>query len=145
MRVICVTEPKYTSPIANKKSHIAFMPAVVIAAGIALSSLMESSHMPMMMHASDKVLHGAAYALLEIALMGAFLYLRCTRIDVYVLTGIVVMAYGALMEVLQYYCTVTRSAEWLDLLADFLGALVGMAVVVFIETMKSRYHERKHP
>ena len=45
---------------------------------------------------------------------------------VLVLLGL--LAYGALIEILQSF-TPTRSAEWLDLLADALGILVGWLIV----------------
>ncbi len=35
---------------------------------------------------------------------------------------------GALMELLQAYATTTRSGEWLDLLADTVGVLLGTAI-----------------
>lgn len=40
------------------------------------------------------------------------------------------LAYGALIEVLQSF-TPTRSAEWLDLVADGMGILVGWALYSF--------------
>ncbi len=38
------------------------------------------------------------------------------------------VALGGLMELLQAYCTTTRSGEWLDFWADSLGVLLGTAV-----------------
>src|SRR5665811_2129310 len=43
-------------------------------------------------------------------------------------TLLALLAYGALIEILQSF-TPTRSAEWLDLLADCLGIVVGWGVV----------------
>ena len=40
-------------------------------------------------------------------------------------------AYGLLMEVLQRYCTVSRTGELSDLMADMGGALLGV-IVCFI-------------
>ena len=37
-------------------------------------------------------------------------------------------AMGGLLELIQAYCTTTRSGEWLDFWADSLGALLGTAV-----------------
>lgn len=42
--------------------------------------------------------------------------------------AIILLAYGALIEILQSF-TPTRSAEWLDLLADCLGILLGWGLV----------------
>ena len=35
---------------------------------------------------------------------------------------------GGLMELMQAYCTTTRSGEWLDFCADTVGVLMGTAV-----------------
>jgi VanZ family protein len=35
---------------------------------------------------------------------------------------------GGLMELLQAYCTTTRSGEWLDFWADSIGVLLGTAI-----------------
>ena len=40
-------------------------------------------------------------------------------------TFIFLTAMGGLLELIQAYCTTTRSGEWLDFLADSLGALLG--------------------
>ena len=48
-----------------------------------------------------------------------------------------VSLYGGLMELLQHYCTLTRSGEWIDLLADFIGALIGVVLVFVIKKSKS--------
>jgi VanZ family protein len=73
----------------------------------------------------DKLNHAAAFTTLAaVALLGygpAWLRIAAA-----------LMAYGGLIEVLQFF-TVTRSAEWGDLLADAVGIgsglLLGMAVV----------------
>ena len=46
MQETFVTEPKYISPIVNLKSYMAFLPAVLVAAGIAILSLWENPQMP---------------------------------------------------------------------------------------------------
>lgn len=38
------------------------------------------------------------------------------------------VALGGLMELLQAYCTTTRSGEWLDFWADSVGVLLGYAL-----------------
>jgi len=55
------------------------------------------------------------------------------------------LAYGALIEILQSF-TPTRSAEWLDLLADGLGILLGwgaMRLQVWIASMPSSLHDHQ--
>ena len=43
-------------------------------------------------------------------------------------TFIFLTAMGGLLELIQAYCTTTRSGEWLDFWADSVGALLGTAV-----------------
>ena len=47
------------------------------------------------------------------------------------------LAYGALIEILQYF-TPARSAEWLDLFADCLGILLGWGLIRLTEDVSSR-------
>lgn len=51
----------------------------------------------------------------------------------YIYVCALVSLYGGLMELLQHYCTLTRSGEWIDLLADFIGALIGVVLVFVIK------------
>ena len=45
---------------------------------------------------------------------------------------------GGLMELLQAYCTTTRSGEWLDFWADTVGVLLGNAVGLLMLLLRSR-------
>jgi VanZ family protein len=47
------------------------------------------------------------------------------------------LAYGALIEIMQSF-TPNRSAEWLDLLADSLGILLGWMLIRFLANTKHR-------
>ena len=44
----------------------------------------------------------------------------------FTLVGMILL--GGLMELLQAYCTTTRSGEWLDFWADSIGVLLGSGV-----------------
>lgn len=131
-REICVMEPKYTSPIVAKKSYLAFIPAVLVAAGIAVASLWEYPIVPNELMGSDKVLHGLMYALLSATLMGAFVFIRRARISMYVYVIIACTCYGALMEVLQRFCTFYRTGEMADIYADSLGAIIGALFIALL-------------
>lgn len=105
---------------------MAYIPAVLVAVGIAVLSLMERPDRIMVVHASDKVLHGLMYALWAVTVMLGALVNGHRRWSAYAAVIIFVTAYGALMEWLQYTCTVSRSGEWLDIAANFIGAVVGV-------------------
>ncbi len=42
-----------------------------------------------------------------------------------ILAVIAMIALGGLMELMQAYCTTTRSGEWLDFWADSIGVIIG--------------------
>ena len=44
---------------------------------------------------------------------------------------------GGLMELLQAYCTTTRSGEWFDFWADTVGVLLGNAVGLLMKSLRS--------
>ena len=115
---------------------MAFMPAVIVAAGIAVLSLAEAGEMPSV-RLNDKLVHGVMYLVLALALMGGFVYIKRARKTFYILTCVIATLYGALMELLQHWCTRTRSADVIDLLADFLGALIGVLLLVVITKLRN--------
>lgn len=107
---------------------LAYLPAVFIAAGIAILSLSEQAPQLLPPSASDKLLHGLAYCVLAFSLVFAFVFRRTSLIRHYAYSFLLTIAYGALIELLQYWCTSTRTAEWGDFLADVVGALVGILI-----------------
>lgn len=142
MQATSVTVSKYTCPIVLNRSHMTYLPAVLLTVGIAIMSLTESTHMPSV-SLNDKLLHGAMYALLAVtwALPLRKLSTFNFHLSTYIICG--VTAYGALMEILQRFCTLTRSGEMADLLADFLGAFVGTMIVLLFEISRSRHLDKK--
>ena len=105
------------------------MPAVLLTAGIAILSLTESTHMPAV-SVSDKLMHGVMYLLLAIS------WMIPVRRPVWVCLAVTL--YGGLLELLQYACTLTRSGEWMDLLADFLGALIGVLLMILFQWLHAK-------
>ena len=126
--MICVTEPKFTYPIVRSRSYMNYIPAVCITVGIAIMSLTESSYMPSV-SLNDKVIHALLYAVLA-----ASWWLAIKR-PVWIIVGVTL--YGALLELLQHYCTLTRSGEWLDLLADFVGATIAIILAILWQRLST--------
>lgn len=79
---------------------------------------------------SDKLMHGVMYLLLAVS------WMIPVRRPVWVCLAVTL--YGGVLELLQYACTLTRSGEWMDLLADFLGALLGVLLMILFQ----RLHEK---
>ena len=55
------------------------------------------------------------------------------RLLLWAVAGMVML--GGLMELMQAYCTTTRSGEWLDFWADSLGVLVGTAIGLLMNVL----------
>lgn len=91
--------------------------------------------MPSAFTLSDKVIHAVMYAFLAAAWMVPVMRRRRGWM-VYVCVCAAVTAYGGLIEALQRFCTLTRSGEMADLVADFVGALIGVAIVVLVAKYK---------
>lgn len=75
----------------------------------------------------DKIMHFLMYFLLSISFLSSLhrnMQLRNT--EKFILAFVFVFSYGLLMEVFQYYFTVDRSAEFLDLIANTSGCLFGI-------------------
>jgi VanZ family protein len=120
-----------------------YLPAVILTVGISVLSLTESTHMPSV-SLNDKAIHGLFYTLLAMSWLVPTVKQGSKNSNFQTFKHCVVIcvattAYGALLELLQHYCTLTRSGEWLDVLADFLGALIGVLIVFVIS--KSRHHD----
>ena len=79
----------------------------------------------------DKIFHVMAFGALAMALCLGF-----PKRALWVVVGVI--AYGALIEVVQPH--VGRSAEWADLLADALGAILG---VVLTTTWARVFREKR--
>ena len=131
MPEICVTELKYICPIVRNISYMKYLPAVCITVGIAIMSLTESSYMPSV-SLNDKLMHAILYACLA-----ASWWLAIKR-PVWIIVGVTL--YGALLELLQHYCTQTRSGEWLDLLADFVGTTITIILAILWQRLSTTSH-----
>jgi len=79
----------------------------------------------------DKLNHASAFATLAVVITLGWgrRWLR---------HALVLLAYGALIEVLQAM-TATRSAEWADLLADGLGLTAGLLLVAGLRAASDRW------
>lgn len=83
-------------------------------------------HVPsLLMSWSDKLLHVAIFALFSVL----WLWAGVSLVTV-VVAGVFL---GALIEVLQYLLPINRSADWEDLVADAVGAIVGVGLAWLIQ------------
>ena len=137
--MICVTVLKSICPIAKPNSHIEFIPAVLTAIVIAIASLWENPQIPPAVTISDKWAHGVLYAVLAISMIAAVSRDARTRVLPYIYVCVIATSYGALMEILQRFCTLTRSGEMADLYADAIGAIIGAAVIAILSIINHKF------
>lgn len=101
--------------------------SILLAIAIAIVSLIPSSDFPESPLFSitfiDKIVHFSMYTLFGFV---ALLESRCQRqcVGFHLLMILVIFIMSAMIEVLQATVVATREAEWLDLLANFLGLCV---------------------
>lgn len=127
----------------NKLKHILRLSAPVLWALIILLLSLTSSppQLPGVL-GWDKLLHAGAYGLLSLLLAQAFLCPPFSLNRPWWLAAGAAVAYGALLEILQLLSQTGRTAEWLDLFADALGAF--FCCVVFRHMLKlSCRHDKK--
>lgn len=120
---------------------IRYIPAFLIAVGIAVLSLWEQPQEPPAFAINDKLVHGVLYAMLAISMIAAVGRDARTRVRTYLYVCALATSYGALMEILQRFCTLTRSGEMADLYADAIGAIIGVLLVGIFEITRSRHLE----
>ena len=69
-----------------------------------------------------------------------FEYLRHHKVikwcKVVLLAVVGMILLGGLIELLQAYCTTTRSGEWLDFFADSIGVLLGTAIGLLMKAAR---------
>jgi len=85
---------------------------------------------------SDKILHFSAYGILTVLLCFTIHFqekIKWLSKKPFLYTISIVMAYAILDEIHQSFIP-GRSTELLDLLADFLGSLLGLLIVFLIKT-----------
>ena len=112
-----------------RRTYYWYIPAAVLAVGIAVVSLMENPHIPKEIQLSDKTMHALMYALLAISLAVAIFCNRHAAWRAALWTIVATTVYGGVMELLQAWCTRTRSGDWLDVAADLIGAVTGFVLV----------------
>jgi len=114
--------------------------SLIVALLITLLSLIPGNSMPgsslFSIPALDKIAHMCLYALFSFtALMESHCKPNCLRFHMLLLAAI--FSLSAFIEILQETVITTRSAEWLDLLANLTGLAAGYAVFRIFRWIRS--------
>jgi VanZ family protein len=71
------------------------------------------------------VMYGGTAGVMWIEHLRAHRHPMWSHLLLYAVAGMILL--GGVIELIQAYCTTTRSGEWLDFLADSVGVLLGAA------------------
>ena len=112
---------------------IKYWKPILIAIVICYGSLTSSSNLNKVNFLAfeniDKLIHFLMYAALSLLFFIALRKnSRFKRKEQIIITLILVISYGLIMEVFQFYFTNDRSAELIDAFANILGSLFGLLI-----------------
>ena len=114
---------------------VAYWKTLLCAAGIAVLSLVSFSVFAVsavsLVPYADKWVHVLMYAALAVA---AFADCRSQGLSrgAWAFLLLLPLIYGGMLELLQEFCTATRSGDWIDLLADTIGGWLALATCALI-------------
>ncbi len=118
-----------------KKCSASFVPAIVWLFIIVIGSFLPTSNVPNIA-VSDKGIHFIFYALFAI-LLYLPLFKNTKRPSSFVATSALVLVIGTLIgssiELVQHYLIVGRFGEYLDVLANTIGLLIGVIIAEFFK------------
>jgi VanZ family protein len=113
-----------------KKVWFSFVPALIWLLFIVVGSFMSTSNVPKIA-VSDKGIHFIFYAIFAFLLYFP-LRVNTKRSFTFVTTSVLVLlvglALGAVVELIQHYFIIGRFGEYLDILANTIGLLVGLLI-----------------
>lgn len=106
-----------------------FLPSLLVLIGITYLSLIKQVPYAVIgdIPLADKWGHMLAYMVLALCLAGDGYRVRLKAPVLFAIALLLPLAYGGLMEWAQYYCP-PRRCDWVDWLADAIGAAVGIAL-----------------
>lgn len=84
----------------------------------------------------DKFIHFSFYFLLSVSFQTSlFRNILINKKEQILITSVIVISYGLIMEVFQFYFTSDRSAEIFDALANTLGCISGILIFPFLQKL----------
>ena len=116
-----------------------FWKTIIIAFIILYGSLTNSNNLSKIGFLSipniDKLIHFLFYFLLAFTFISSlYKVTKLKKYDQYIITFVLSISYGLIMEVLQYYITTTRSADIYDAFANTLGCILGIIIFKYIKS-----------
>ncbi len=115
---------------------------IFIMCSIKISNNLSDS--PLFFPGFDKIVHSGFFLVMTAFISYGVIRQQSPRTLSYkalLLITIIVIAYGGLIELLQYYIFTWRSGDWNDLFADITGALMGAFSIML--TVKATGYAKK--
>lgn len=123
------------------KCLLHYIPSLLLAGAIAYLSLLREPHIPPTIRFAyaDKWAHLVMYIILSFALIADARRDNLSKRMAAVIALLLPSLYGGLLELLQHFFFYPRTGDWIDWLADVVGALVGnlLACLLFYRTKKT--------
>ncbi len=109
-----------------------FLPLKIYWTILFILTTIPGNSLPKTIKISDKIEHLVAYSILAFLLSFAIHFKKkFSPTKIFIWCIILVSLYGGFDEIHQMFIPM-RSAEWLDFLADFIGAILGTAIAIYI-------------
>ena len=115
--------------------------SIVVGIGILYVSLVRDPSISLPSIAgADKWVHGLMYAILGIAICWDSIGLKMRGGLLWLIALVVPMVYGGIIEIVQELWFAPRSGEWMDWLADCIGVIVGVGLMMIINQLCKNRH-----
>lgn len=115
--------------------------SIVVGIGILYVSLVRDPGISLPSIAgADKWVHGLMYAILGIAICWDSIRLKMRGGLLWLIAMVLPMVYGGIIEIAQEQWFAPRSGEWMDWLADCIGVVAGVVLVMIIKRLYSNRH-----
>ncbi|MEN8136909.1 MAG: VanZ family protein [Bacteroidota bacterium] len=118
---------------------LAFIPAFLWAGIIALMSLLPGKSIPNELFVvSDKLIHAIIYMVFTAFMVLALNYkLGSKNLNKnYIVSALIALVFGVLIEVFQESMKIGRSGDWKDAMADFVGIIVAYPLVKIVKGLR---------
>lgn len=87
----------------------------------------------------DKFIHGAMYGTLSMLVLNEYLKKRSLKFWPVLILILFTWAYSIFMELLQYFLIEYRSGEFKDVLANIIGILLGVGILILLRRMRIKF------
>lgn len=115
--------------------------SIIVGIGILYVSLVRDPGISLpSIDGADKWVHGLMYAILGIAIYWDSIRQKMSGWLLWLIAMVLPMVYGGIIEIAQERWFAPRSGEWMDWLADCIGVVVGVVLVMIIKRLYSNRH-----